>query len=315
MSFFSTVSPSSSSNSSSRSFSLHPKNGIFEELSLDIQKHFSAYEKWVNESTSFYDSKKTSMEFALQTQERKEEESKQSLLDDSETSVHTQISVSSMDTLSFLHSICSSRPSHELGKVCILNMASDFKPGGGVEKGSQAQEEDLCRRTDLFVALKPHFPPFWTLRRKQVIRYPLPQDRPVAIYTKNVTLYKDVSLNDYEQDNFYSCDVISMPALRKPILNAQGKMNETDLQCMREKIQYMLEVCLAEKCNTLVLGAFGCGAFGNNPHQVAQLFHQVLHSKRYQHSFRYVFFAVLDLARQKVGNYSIFSKTFGSYIP
>jgi uncharacterized protein (TIGR02452 family) len=276
---------------------VHSKNCIFYELSKDISSRFDEYNNWVSNSTQYFDSDKCKI--------NTEKVSAKS----------TKYGVSSLDTISFVYKLKSTvHLKDKLGKVCILNMASDMKPGGGVEKGSTAQEEDICRRTDLYVALRPYYSPLWTfkLQEDRKIEYPLPQNRPVAIYTKDITIYKDMYGNDYSE--FYSCDVVSMHAIRRPALLSNGEMSESDKLLTKRKIEYMLDVCLSNGCSTLVLGAFGCGAFKNNPQNVSDIFYSVFQDEKYRDKFSYVLFAVYDTHGNNANsNYSIFKKKFGVF--
>jgi len=72
-------------------------------------------------------------------------------------------------------------------------------------------------------------------------------------------------------------DVISCAAVRGPDVDEQGRYaDDAQRDRMREKIKCVLRAAVAQRCRRLVLGAFGCGAFGNPPMEVAQLFRRVL---------------------------------------
>lgn len=127
-------------------------------------------------------------------------------------------------------------------EVILLNMASNMYPGGGVANGCTAQEEELCRRTDLYLSLIE-------------IKYPLLLV--MSIYTPGVTIIKD---EKYQLLNkFYEIDVVSVAAIRLPVRGM--KVNE-DLT--RNKIRLIISTALVNydanrlKKRALVLSAFGC---------------------------------------------------------
>jgi uncharacterized protein (TIGR02452 family) len=65
----------------------------------------------------------------------------------------------------------------------------------------------------------------------------------------------------------------------------------------------------------LVLGAFGCGAFGNPPRQMAELFKKVLAEKEFYGFFSEICFAIIEddnsTKCNKEGNYKPFKEVFG----
>jgi uncharacterized protein (TIGR02452 family) len=63
---------------------------------------------------------------------------------------------------------------------------------------------------------------------------------------------------------------------------------------MQERIDGLLSMACFHGESNLVLGAFGCGVFANDPREVAELFGEALRSDKYRHRFRKVVFAVLD---------------------
>jgi len=59
-------------------------------------------------------------------------------------------------------------------------------------------------------------------------------------------------------------------------------------------MEYLLAVASLQGCDSLVLGAWGCGVFRNDPEMVAHLFREALVSERLRGCFRAIRFSVLD---------------------
>jgi uncharacterized protein (TIGR02452 family) len=76
--------------------------------------------------------------------------------------------------------------------------------------------------------------------------------------------------------------VLRDPSRRHEITNA-----------MRERIDRVLSVAVKHGHDALVLGAWGCGVFRNDPSEIASLFHGAL-NKRFHGAFAAVTFAVID---------------------
>lgn len=169
-----------------------------------------------------------------------------------------------------------------------LNMASDYKPGGGVDSGCFAQEENCFRRSNYFESLKSKF-------------YPIPETS--CIYTPLITVIKDKNYNLLA--NPFTVSMIACAALRSPDLTQDGHyFNRRDRELMKFKIQQIFQVGYRYKIDTLVLSAFGCGAFRNPPGDVAEIFNEVI--REYKHCFKYIIFAILS---RNDDNYQIFSQT------
>ncbi|KAJ7747927.1 hypothetical protein DFH07DRAFT_1062632 [Mycena maculata] len=161
-----------------------------------------------------------------------------------------KISVVEGDTLEVAFPMCSDGGS----KVAVLSMASELPPGGGFLSGANSQEESLCMRTTLYASLQEGF-------------YRLPELG--CIYTQDVCVFRGAygghaaprtAAEVNPAAEWWFVDVISCAA--------------RDL--MREKIKCVFRAAAANGCRRVVLGAFGCGAFGNPPAEVAQLFRRVL---------------------------------------
>jgi uncharacterized protein (TIGR02452 family) len=175
----------------------------------------------------------------------------------------------------------------------ILNMASDYTPGGGWRKGATAQEESLFYRSLYYLALEDR------------CFYPLALYS--AIYTPKVFFFRSKQLDGYkilpyEECSFISC--LAMPALRKPVLSANGKYTSQHRKVMTEKIRGIFKIAALHKHDAVVLGAFGNGAFRNPPQDVAEIFREVI--KEYTPYFKKIVFAILDYGPHK--NFPVFQK-------
>ena len=158
-------------------------------------------------------------------------------------------------------------------KPSVLNMASFAFPGGGVLKGSAAQEENLFRRTDLFKSLyKFHDGTIKFLSKtnpKVSERYPLPLHHG-GIMSQAVTVFRDSEKNNYELlDEPYTVNVVTMAALKHPTLTNEGRLSRYDYETTKEKIRDILYHSFIVGNDSVVLGAMGCGAYRTPPEEVA----------------------------------------------
>ncbi len=194
------------------------------------------------------------------------------------------ITVDAHDTVSSIINYSNS------GKTAVLNMANAKHKGGGVERGAMAQEECLFRCSNLFT-ISDEF-------------YPMAVNE--LIYTKDASFVKDANYNPIEP---IKVDVITIAA---PNLNKEFKGNEgADYSdeayyeaIMIQKITSMLDVAALNGCDNIILGAWGCGAFKNNPNKVVEFFNKVLEDKRTM--FENVVFAVINDSNSVGNNYEIF---------
>ena len=203
-------------------------------------------------------------------------------------------------------------------KVCVLNFASASNPGGGVEKGVSAQEECLCRTSTLYFSLntKEMWDGFYGPHRR--MRNPIHNDD--IIYTPDVVVLKtdtDKPVRRKEEE-WFKVDVISCaaPNLRNMPSNSYNS-GDGDLparptddelyQIQFRRFKRILEVAAAMKEEVLILGAFGCGAFENNPSVVAKAAKDAV--ELYKKNFEIIEFAVFCTPDRKE-NYEAFRKAF-----
>ena len=235
-------------------------------------------------------------------------ELKGSIIREDRCEFKTKVYVENKDT--FLKAI-------EMGpKAVILNMASSRNPGGGVAKGSRAQEEDLCRRSNLLVSLYSFTDKgkSWFGCGNRDFKYPIPTFG--GIYSPKVTIYKDTDYNTYTTP--YYTNVISVAAMIKPDFDPITLMiPKKQAYIMKRKIRSIFRVALLHGHTKLVLGAFGCGAFANPPKHVALMFKEVLEETEFNNVFEEICFAILDdnntgKAHNPEGNYKPFVDLFGT---
>ena len=162
----------------------------------------------------------------------------------------------------------------ESGKVAVLNFANPFTPGGGVTRGAVAQEESLCRSSTLYPCLMAENVQneYYIYHRKRGgSRF---SDR--LIYTENVLVFKDDQELPQQLDkaDWFHVDIITCAA---PYSGGSQKFSDTELgKIFRGRIKNIFEAAVDHQVDVLILGAFGCGAFGNPPELVACAFRDVL---------------------------------------
>jgi uncharacterized protein (TIGR02452 family) len=186
----------------------------------------------------------------------------------------------------------------------VHNFASDMYAGGGVAGGSSAQEESLWRRTNL---CETQFQSFYPLR-------PRPAE---GVYTPMATVFKSKESEGCTLlPTPFQLSFIAVPAIRNPDVSASGAMFSRDAALFREKVELVFQVAAAAGHDSVVTGAFGCGAWNCPPAQVAAIFGEVL--AKYNGVFKKVVFACYhvpaagrDYGVQSVSNYEIFKAAFG----
>jgi uncharacterized protein (TIGR02452 family) len=186
--------------------------------------------------------------------------------------------------------------------ILVLNFANPVNPGGGVYLGATAQEEDLCRKSTLLLSLESKdAQSYYAFHRKQ--NSPLSSDYMILSPTVEVFRNSDNTLSD----NPFIVSVLTCAA---PIMTpAVRKMDAGQYkQLLYQRIKGMLCLAAAQNYKNLVLGAWGCGAFGNDAEIVAELFRRAFDEMN--NPFDNVVMAVLDKSAAKY-NYKTFKKYFG----
>lgn len=169
-------------------------------------------------------------------------------------------------------------------RIAVLNFASAKNPGGGFLTGAQAQEECLARASGLLAGIKGS--PMYEVNRKNP-RRGLYAD--MVIYTPDCPVFRDDE--DKLLDKHYCVDIITAPAVNAQHAKDKGVRPTQIRAAMKKRIQHVLTVAADHQVKILILGAFGCGVFGNDTNHVAQDFSLLLNGQ-FRNVFDQVVFAI-----------------------
>ena len=185
-------------------------------------------------------------------------------------------------------------------RITALNFASATNPGGGVRKGSRAQEEALCRCTTLLPVLeteenKKRFYDFH--RQRHDARY-----TDACLYTPDIVGFKtdDELPSLLPEAKWATVDILTCaaPNLRAIPNNIMNPGRDKAVRLSMDEIyelhkrrgRHIMSVAAANGADILILGAFGCGAFQNPPEVVAEAYKYLLAA--FDGQFREVVFAI-----------------------
>ncbi|MFE4628955.1 TIGR02452 family protein [Streptomyces mirabilis] len=177
--------------------------------------------------------------------------------------------------------------------VAVLNFASARNPGGGFLNGAQAQEEALCRASALYSCLlrarefydhhRAHRDPFYTDR---------------VIHSPAVPVFRDDRgglLGEPYTVGFLTAAAPNAGVVLRTVPERAPELGPA----LAVRAERVLETAAAHGYRRLVLGAWGCGVFRNDPAQVAGAFHDLLVEGRFEGAFDHVVFGVLDRTRDQ----------------
>ncbi|MFF6785286.1 TIGR02452 family protein [Streptomyces sp. NPDC012510] len=179
--------------------------------------------------------------------------------------------------------------------VAVLNFSSARNPGGGYLNGAQAQEEALCRASALYTCVR-EARAFYDHHRTH--RDPFYTDR--VIHSPAVPVFRDdrgTLLDEPYTAGFLTSAAPNASVVRRTAPERAGELP----RALAARAERVLETAAAHGYRRLVLGAWGCGVFGNDPTQVATAFRTLLKDGgRFEGTFEHVAFGVLDRTRGAV---------------
>lgn len=207
------------------------------------------------------------------------------------------------------------RLSQEGKRVLLLNMANQFRRGGGYSHGSGAQEEDLFRRTTLSASLNDnHYKATSAIDRMLGQRGKGIGEFGV-LYSDNITVFRrgrDQGYAFMSEADMFDISVVSSAAYDLRTLASSVKPGTQQyIDGMQHKIRNQLRVAVQTRHRHLVLSAFGCGAFKNDPATVAQFYRDVLSEREFAGKFDLVQFAIYpNPGVANNANYHAFAQAF-----
>ena len=146
-------------------------------------------------------------------------------------------------------------------------------------------------------------------------QYPLDPDFG-GVYSPDVILFRDSEKHGCKLlDKTEYVSVITVAAMNRPELDSKGKISSRLVEGVKNKMRTIFRIALRHRHDSLVLGAWGCGAFRNPPKHIAALFHEVLNEKEFKNKFRKIVFAIIEdhnsrKAHNPEGNLLPFQKEF-----
>lgn len=181
----------------------------------------------------------------------------------------------------------------------VMNFANAYVAGGGFLTGSHAQEECLCRNSTLYASISSD-------KAKKVYDYNCEHTSPLGsdyiLLSPFVSVFRDKNCNLLESP--FKVSVVTMAAPVAFVCKDIPTQKVNDTIYLRLKSM----LCIAKSCNykTLVLGAWGCGAFGGDPVAVAKAFYALFMQEGFCFDFQTVIFAIFGKGK----NYNAFQKVF-----
>ena len=192
-----------------------------------------------------------------------------------------KIEIVDLDSVSAIHKYSSEN-------MAVLNFASYKFPGGGFMRGSSAQEEALCQHSYLYNVISNFDKTVYEWNRNNL--------------NKGMYLNRGLYSPDIMFDDRTKCSVITVPAPNKSVMLKYGNFTEEEnAKALINRVKFIIDIATENNVKTLILGAFGCGVFKQDPFEVATLFKKVLRGG----SFDKVVFAI-----PRGTNYNAFKGVF-----
>lgn len=224
-----------------------------------------------------------------------------------------QVTVSGQDSFAAALSMVKGSTGNDTSqKILVLNFANPVEPGGGVRRGARAQEEDLCRKSTLLASLES---------KQAQAYYAYNAACGGSLFFDAMLLSPTVEVFRGKQNALLEESVVvSVLTVAAPYVanGLRGLSREALEEAIYRRIQGMLYVMAAYRYREIVLGAWGCGAFGNDAEMIARLFYKALKEIRCgEYSNANALFDRIEFAvshnLQNTYNYDCFQKQFQEF--
>ena len=186
-------------------------------------------------------------------------------------------------------------------KVCALNFASFKNPGGKFLEGSMAQEESLCHVSTLYNVLRAFRNTFYHDNLTRINR---------LLYANKAIYSPHIVFADETSTKHATCDIITCAAPNyRAAAKYRGVTMEENTRALYDRCKFVLDVAAEHRVDVLILGAYGCGVFGQDPYMVAKIFKHLLVD--YTTKFNKVIFAIPN-SGHGTRNFAAFDSVFKS---
>lgn len=175
-------------------------------------------------------------------------------------------------------------------RVGVLNFASAKNPGGGFLNGAMAQEESLAASSGLYETQLRNEAFYKANRACKSMMY-----TDYAIYSPNVAFFRNQKFELIEQP--VTASVLTLPAVNYGQVQLKGEDTFLAERVMKERMRMALAIFAHKNDKNLILGAYGCGVFRNDPVKVARWWRELLMDEGMGALFSEVRFAVLDTSK------------------
>ncbi|MEY8358560.1 TIGR02452 family protein [Anaerotruncus colihominis] len=190
------------------------------------------------------------------------------------------------------------------GRIGVLNFASAKNPGGGFLNGAMAQEESIAASSGLYRTQTIH-PEYYARNRAcGTMCY-----TDCAIYSPDVVFFRDEWFALLERP--VTASVLTLPAVNFGQALIKGEDAAHAKRVMKTRMRLALTLFAAMGDENLVLGAYGCGVFRNDPEDIAAWWASLLTDADFKNRFSSVTFAVLDRSKSQTC-YRAFERRFGT---
>ena len=174
--------------------------------------------------------------------------------------------------------------------VSVLNFANPVTVGGGVLNGAMAQEECLCRSSNLYSCLNQETIKKDYYEYNKSLGNTFYSDKVVVSLGVTVFMTDEALPKPLPFEQWYNVNVLTCAA---PYIAKRKHTNTKALkELFKKRIKNIFESALSFQTEVIVLGAFGCGAFKNPPAIVAEAFHEVIYENGYDNKFKKIIFAI-----------------------
>ena len=185
----------------------------------------------------------------------------------------------------------------------VLNFASAYNPGGGFESGAMAQEECIAYCSDLYKKQVEGAWDYYEINRAK--NNPIYTD---TMFMSNVTFFRNGNFTLIPNNTM--CNVLTCPAVNIGALKGRAGVNiNSAKEIMKNRMRKILYLFAYYGCENIVLGAYGCGVFGNDPNDVARNWYELLYNEGLKDYFKYISFSIIDRTGRD-GNINSFRKYF-----